>query len=177
VATRDANDCMSVEIMSAIFVLISPAAMGLSWNTGLSCTVQGRVLVQVNNRIESGKLSRAEDGSAAGDRRLAGGRERRLARHMAGWPKGSWSSQEPRAANASLLRLPSVYLPLTSHLALLPALNCTQWQQLIRKYPQINRPFDLLFLNTPASWYRQHPTIPAHTLANASRDRQPSTPY
>jgi hypothetical protein len=125
VATRDANDCISVEIMSAISVLISPAAMGLSWNTGLSCTVQGRVLVQVhvNNRIESGKLSRAEDGSAAGDRRLAGGRERRLARHMAGWPKGSWSSQEPRAANASLLRRPSVYLPFTLHPTLSLALE------------------------------------------------------
>jgi hypothetical protein len=113
VATRDANDCISVEIMSAISVLISPAAMGLSWNTGLSCTVQGRVLVQVhvNNRIESGKLSRAEDGSAAGDRRLAGGRERRLARHMAGWPKGSWSSQEPARSKCltltSAFRLPS----------------------------------------------------------------------
>lgn len=130
-ATRDANDCISVEIMSAIFVLISPAAIGLSLTTRRSCTLQGRVLVQVNNRI-----GQAISGREAGDRRLAGGRERRLARHMAGcWlAKGSWSSQEPRAANASLLRLPSVYLSCTLHSTLSLALNTTQWQQLIRNY-------------------------------------------
>ena len=74
-ATRDAKVRISVEIMSAIIVLISPAAMRLSLNAGLSCTVsQGRVLVgiiEINNQI----------GRKTAARTIGVWRERRLARH------------------------------------------------------------------------------------------------
>jgi hypothetical protein len=62
-------------------------------------------------------------------------------------------------------------------LALSLALNCTQWQQLIKQIYPSDRPSDFLSLNTPAIWYRSYPAISAHTLANESRDRQPFNPY
>ena len=137
---------------------------------------KGRVLAQVNNQIgRLDELSRAEDGrSAFGGRK---GAEAASSAH--GWlagPKARGVARNARAANASLLRRPSVYLPFTSHPTLSLALNCTQWQHLINKY--------LLAIVPPTSFpstLRQHgidniPPYP-HTLANPSRDRQLSTPY
>jgi hypothetical protein len=83
---------------------------------------------------------------------------------MAWLAKGSWSRQEQRAANASLLRLSAFRLPSFNFYPTLSlALNYTQWQQLIKQIYPSNRLFDLLALTTPAIWYRQHPAIPAYS--------------
>ena len=96
---------------------------------------------------------------------------------MAWLAKGSWSRQEQRAANASLLRLSAFRLPSFNFYPTLSlALNYTQWQQLIKQIYPSNRLFDLLSLTLPQYGIDNIPPYP-HTLANESRDRQPSTPY
>jgi hypothetical protein len=79
VATRDAYDRMSAEIMSAIVWLISPAAMGVSLDVGLSCMYVGGTCFgnRVNNQI----------GRKTAARTIGVWRERRLARRMA-WLAG-----------------------------------------------------------------------------------------